>query len=104
MLFYVLFCVDNVLFYVLFCVDNVLFYVLFCVDNVYYCHRESTQLQLNMSYHIKTGYSIVHTVVMTGTYSSTRHVVMSCSSPPPNPYYPATYALPESEQTRLYSA
>ena len=33
-LFYVLFCVDNVLFYVLFCVDNVLFYVLFCVDNV----------------------------------------------------------------------
>ena len=25
-LFYVLFCVDNVLFYVLFCVDNVLFY------------------------------------------------------------------------------
>ena len=27
-LFYVLFCVDNVLFYVLFSVDNVLFYVL----------------------------------------------------------------------------
>jgi len=36
-------------------VSIVLFYVLFmskCV--LYYCHRVSIQLQLNVSYHIKT--------------------------------------------------
>jgi len=50
-LFYVFF-VLIVLFYVLF-VSIVLFYVLFvCKCVLYYCHRVSTQLQLNISYHI----------------------------------------------------
>jgi len=50
-LFYVLF-VSIVLFYVLF-VSIVLFYVLFvCKCVLYYCHRMTTQLQLNISYHI----------------------------------------------------
>ena len=41
-----------VLFYVLF-VSIVLFYVLFvCKCVLYYCHRVSTQLQLNISYHV----------------------------------------------------
>ena len=41
------------LFYVLFCVDNVLFYVLFvCKYVLYYCHQVSNQLQLNIPYHI----------------------------------------------------
>jgi hypothetical protein len=38
---------DNVLFYVLF--DCVVLYIIIYV-NVYYCHRVSTQLQLNISY------------------------------------------------------
>jgi hypothetical protein len=42
-------CDDNVLFYVLF--DCVVLCIVICV-NVYYCHRVSTQLQLNISYHI----------------------------------------------------
>ena len=42
----------TVLFYVLF-VSIVLFYVLFvCKCVLYYCHRVSTQLQLNVSYRI----------------------------------------------------
>jgi hypothetical protein len=44
----VLFYVDNVLFHVLF--DCVVLCIVMCV-NVYYCHRVSTQLQLNISYH-----------------------------------------------------
>ena len=48
-LFYVLFRI--VLFYVLF-LSIVLFYVLsLCKCELYYCHRVSTQLQLNISYH-----------------------------------------------------
>jgi len=44
--------VSIVLFYVLF-VSIVLFYVLFvCKCVLYYCHRMTTQLQLNISYHI----------------------------------------------------
>jgi hypothetical protein len=43
-------CDDNVLFYVLF--DCVVLYIVMYV-NVYYCHRVPTQLQLNISYHIK---------------------------------------------------
>jgi hypothetical protein len=39
-----------VLSYVLF--DCVVLCIVMCV-NVYYCHRVSTQLQLNISYHIK---------------------------------------------------
>ena len=50
-LFYVFF-VSIVLFYVFF-VSIVLFYVLFvCKYVLYYCHRVSTQFQLNISYHI----------------------------------------------------
>jgi hypothetical protein len=43
-----------VLFYVLFVLFvSIMFYVLFvCKCVLYYCHRVSTQLQLNMSYHI----------------------------------------------------
>jgi hypothetical protein len=41
---------DNVLSYVLF--DCVVLCIVMCV-NVYYCHRVSTQLQLNISYHIR---------------------------------------------------
>ena len=49
-----------VLFYVLF-VSIVLFYVLFvCKCLLYYCHRVSTQLQLNISYHI-ISYHIIST-------------------------------------------
>jgi hypothetical protein len=40
-----------VLSYVLF--DCVVLCIVMCV-NVYYCHRVSTQLQLNISYHIKS--------------------------------------------------
>jgi hypothetical protein len=40
---------DGVLFYVLF--DCVVLYIVLYV-NVYYCHRVSTQLQLNISYHM----------------------------------------------------
>ena len=48
----VLFHALIVLFYVLFCVHCV-FHVLFvCKCVLYYCHRVSTQLQLNISYHI----------------------------------------------------
>jgi len=47
-----LFLMFFVLFYILF-VSIVLFYVLFvCKCVLYYCHRLSTQLQLNISYHI----------------------------------------------------
>jgi len=50
-LFYVLF-VSIVLFCILF-VSSVLSRVLFvCKFVLYYCHRVSTQLQLNISYHI----------------------------------------------------
>ena len=50
MLYYVLFWI--VLFYVLF-LSIALFYVLsVCKCVLYYCHRVSTQLQLNISYHI----------------------------------------------------
>jgi hypothetical protein len=48
----VVLCIWIMLFYVLF-VSIVLFYVLFvCKCVLYYCHRVSTQLQLNVSYHI----------------------------------------------------
>jgi hypothetical protein len=47
-LFHVLFCDDNVLFYIL--IVCVVPYIVLCV-NVYYCHRVSTQLQLNISIH-----------------------------------------------------
>ena len=49
----------SVLFYVFFCVILcivcvVSFSVLFvCICVLYYCHQESTQLQLNISYHLR---------------------------------------------------
>jgi len=44
-------------------VSIVLFYVLFvCKCILYYCHRASTQLQLNISYHIKS-YHIIYRIV-----------------------------------------
>ena len=46
----VLYLVLILLFYVL-CLSNVLFYVFsLCKCELYYCHRVSTQMQLNISY------------------------------------------------------
>ena len=48
----VLFHALIVLFYVLFCVHCVVHVLFVCKCVLYYCHRVSTQLQLNISYHI----------------------------------------------------
>jgi len=41
------------------------FYVLFvCICVLYYCHRVATQLQLNISYHIKTCMGHSHKFVL----------------------------------------
>ena len=48
----VLFYVIIVLFCVLFCVHCVVRVLFVCKCVLYYCHRVSTQLQLNISYHI----------------------------------------------------
>jgi hypothetical protein len=74
-LFDVLFCVDNVLFYVLF-VFVVLYFVL-CV-NVYYCYRVSTQLQLNISYHILLYHIISHHIILSYHIIFTKSNHFSC--------------------------
>jgi hypothetical protein len=55
----VLFYVFFVLFYVFSCCMNCLFCVVFCIVGVctcvlYYCHRVATQLELNVSYHVRS--------------------------------------------------